>query len=251
MLGKTSNDYEGEFFITSVRYEGGKRQETREWIPRTVFNDTHLGYAVVIGNGESRKTFRHDLLKGHRGGLLGSMACQTYGCNALSREFKPDFLVATGKGMVDEIANSTEFYEIPFADENIVYASATSCLENPGKFHLVPNNIRMNAGCIALYLAAFDKHKNIYMIGFDGQNGGEGYNNNLYAGTPHYNPQQHLISSVKWERNMCQIFGAYPDTSFTLVDNNPARYPDDFNWYKNLRKISYREFTSELDIGSM
>lgn len=250
MLGKNSDQYDGEFFITSIKYEDNQRKETREWIPRTVYNDTHMGYAIVIGNGETRENFNINLLSGHRGGVLGSMAAQTYGCNALSREFQCDFLVATGKDLVDEIANSTEYSDKPYTDERIVYTTAPNCLAHPGKFHLVPYNVQMNAGAMAVYLAAFDKHKNIYMLGFEGQHGGEGYNSNIYAGTPGYMPQNHTVSSVKWEANMCQIFGAYPNTSFTMVDNNTNGYPDSYKWYKNVRYLTYREFIQELDIGS-
>ena len=126
MLGKTTDQYDGEYFITGIEVKDGRKTETREFIPRTVFNDTHLGYAVCIGNGESRKKFRIELLKGHQGGLLGSKALQIYGCNALSREFKSDFLVV-GNQLAEEMAESTEYYEIPYADENIVYATSNIC----------------------------------------------------------------------------------------------------------------------------
>jgi hypothetical protein len=250
MIGSNSDQYDGEFFITSVRYENNQRKETREWIPRTVFNDTHMGYAVVIGNGESREKFNLKLLENHRGGVLGAMACQTYGCNALSREFQCDFLVATGRELTEEIATSEEYSEKPYAEERIVYAGAEHCLKHPGKFHLIPYNVRMNAGATALYMACFDKHKNIYLIGFDGQNGGEGYNNNIYAGTFGYMPKEYTVPSDKWEASMCKVFAAYPDISFTLVDNNSGRYPDDYKWYKNVKYIDYRTFASEIDLGS-
>ena len=55
MLGNTSNNYEGQFFITSVKYEGGKRQETREWIPRTVYNDTHMAMLYVLAMAKVEK----------------------------------------------------------------------------------------------------------------------------------------------------------------------------------------------------
>ena len=103
---------------------------------------------------------------------------------------------------------------------------------------------------MAVYMACFDKHKNIYMLGFEGQHGGEGYNSNVYAGTSGYAPKDQTVSSVKWEANMCQVFGAYPDISFTLVDNNPKGYPDSYKWYKNVRYLDYRQFIQELDIGS-
>ena len=158
--------------------------------------------------------------------------------------------IGLGKDICDELANNTEYYNKPYAEDGIVYSSAERCLENPGKFHLIPHNVRMNAGALAVYLAAFDNHKNIYMIGYEGQHGGPGYNSNIYAGTPGYAPKDHTGNSEKWERNMCKIFSAYPDISFTIVDNNINGYPDDYKWYKNVRKIDYRDFVSELDLGS-
>ena len=247
MLGKTNDQYDGEYFITGIEVKDGRKTETREFIPRTVFNDTHLGHAVCIGNGESRKKFRIELLKGHQGGLLGSKALQTYGCNALSREFKPDFLVV-GNQLAEEIAESTEYYEIPYADENIVYCTSSICLKYPGKFNLVPGYIKMDAGSTAVYLACFDKHHTVYMLGYDGQT--PGYNNNVYAGSPGYMPHEHDVPDVKWKRNLCRIFGAYPNTQFIWVNDNTHMFPDDYKWYKNVKVINYREFISDADVGS-
>ena len=102
-----------------------------------------------------------NLLKKHQGGLLGSKSLQSYGCNALSRDFQPDFLVV-GNQLAEEISDSTELYDVPYADENIVYATSSVCMKYPGKFNLVPGNVRMDAGSTAVYLACFDKHHTIY-----------------------------------------------------------------------------------------
>lgn len=247
MLGRTCDQYDGEYYTTGLEIKDGKREETKEFIPRTVFNDTHLGYAVCIANGESRLKFNIDFLKSHQGGLLGSKSLQTYGCNALSRNFKPDFLVV-GNQLADEIADSTEYYDIPYADENIVYATSSICMKYPSKFNLVPGNVKMDAGSTAVYLACFDKHHTVYMLGYDGQTAD--YNNNVYAGTPGYMPHEYNVPSDKWRRNLCKIFGAYPDTQFIWVCDSTHLFPDDFNWYKNVKAINYRQFISEADIGS-
>lgn len=239
----TSVEYEGEFIIHETRIENGKRIEDREWITRTLINDDHRGYAVVIGNGITREKFDLNLLKKHKGGLFASMRCQTYGCNALYRDFSPSFLIAHNPAIVQEVIESG------YADENIVYSSAQQLVKYPGKLHLIPQNVNMNAGALATYMACFDQHKHVYLIGFDNQRD-ENINNNIYAGTENYSDYYTKSIDGKWIKNMERIFGAYPDVDFVWVNNNPDyNFPDQWRWNKNVRKITYARFISELDIG--
>ena len=53
-----------------------------------------MNKVFLIGNGESRKDFNLDLLKPHG---------KIYGCNALYREFEPDYLIAVDPKMIVEI----------------------------------------------------------------------------------------------------------------------------------------------------
>lgn len=56
-----------------------------------------MSNAFVIGNGESRKEYDLNKLKGKG---------KIYGCNALYREFTPDALIAVDSGITHEIYNS-------------------------------------------------------------------------------------------------------------------------------------------------
>ena len=56
-LPMTIDEYEGEFIIHETRIVNGQREEDREWVPRSVSNNDHRGYAVVIGNGHSRENY--------------------------------------------------------------------------------------------------------------------------------------------------------------------------------------------------
>lgn len=242
-LPMTIDEYEGEFIIHETRIVNGQREEDREWVPRSVSNDDHRGYAVVIGNGQSRENFNLRLLAKHKGGLNASMRCQTYGCNALYRDFSPDFLVAHTPAMVDEVVKSG------YADDNIVYSSAQQLVKHPRKLYLIPQNINMNAGSLATYLAAFDNHKNIYLIGFDNQRDPE-WNNCMYAGTENYNDTKSPDSDGKWINNMLKLFNAYSDVKFIFVNNNPDHiFPDKWKWCKNIRKLTIPQFVSEIDLG--
>jgi hypothetical protein len=244
-LPMTSDEYEGEFIIHSTTFEQGKRIEEREWIPRTIHNDSHTGHAVIIGNGLSRQLVDTHLLKTHMGGMKGERRAQLYGCNALYRDMSPDFLISTNPNMVEEIVESG------YTDKNIVYTNAQQAVKYPGKFHLIPQNMPYNAGCIATYIACFDKHERIYLLGFDGQPE-LGMNNNIYADTENYNPMHAEVKDVKWLRNMEKLFSAYNEVDFIWVHPNPEyNFPDQWRWHKNVRFMTTKKFVGELSIGVM
>ena len=242
-----SDEYEGEFVIHNIEYKDGKKIEDREWVPRTVTNDDHRGYAFVIGNGTGRtkQNFNVKLIENHSGGLLANKRAQIYGCNALYRDIKSSFLIATSEAMVDEIAKTD------YPDNNIVYTTAKNVVKYPGRFYLIPQNISyFNSGAVATYIAAFDKHKDIYLLGFDNQKDPE-LNDNVYAGTKNYNSANESILDAKWLANMRRIFDAYKETTtFHWVSPNPDYlFPEDWNWCKNVKKLDYVKLISDMDIG--
>jgi len=173
------SSYPGENVITQLTYENGEWHPTTEMVPNQVFNTFTTTQALVIGNGESRRDFDLTHIANHTGGLLGSNRLQTYGCNALYRDFTPDFLIAVGNGIVKEIAEST------YTAENIVYANGQHVIDYPGKFYLIPQNVAFDAGSLAVYLACFDGHKKIFLMGFDGYDEA-GHVNNIYKDTNGY-----------------------------------------------------------------
>jgi hypothetical protein len=236
-----SKDFTGEFIVYNTTLANGKTEEEREWIPKTVNNDNHTGHAIIIGNGVSRKWLQMAAVLKHKGGHLGKKKLQTYGCNALYREVSPDFLVATDSRIVDEI------YASGYADTHIVYTSSSNILKYPGKFHLIPNSVYMNSGAMATYLACFDGHKRVYLSGFDNQNQ-PGHNNNIYAGTANYDPENKQVSAAKWIRFMAEIFRAYDDVDFVRL-NPYGETPAAWKGCLNYREITYRQFVYEADLG--
>ena len=128
------SDYTGENITTTSTWQNGDWVHANEFIPNRVINKQISNRAVIIGNGESRKGYELNLLTNHRGGLLGSGAVQIYGCNALYRDYAPVFLVATGKDIIDEVANSG------YCDDHIVYANSEAIATYPGKFYLIPQD---------------------------------------------------------------------------------------------------------------
>lgn len=232
-------DYTGEFLIYNVSLGDGTYEEEREWIPNTIENNDHYGTAVIIGNGESRKSFNLSRIKNHRTGRGGVNRMQSYGCNALYRDFDPDFLVATNPKMVNEISENATL------DSTMLMTSPANLLEYPGKYHLIPYGVNMNAGATATYLACFDGHTKVYLLGFDNQTGER--NNNIYSGTECYDDENAKTSSAKWELAMWSVFQSYPNVIFTRVDPQGTT-PNRWKSCLNYRTITSRQFALETDL---
>ena len=240
---KYRKGYTGEDIIVERKYEDRVWHNTTELVPNQITNNQISDRAVIIGNGLSRLDFNLQHLKTHSG-LLGANTVQTYGCNALYRDFTPDFIVANGNnGIIDEIANS------PYIDSNIVYTSNLHLLEYPGKFYLIPYDPYADAGTTAAYIAAFDGHKRIYLLGFDGYDTA-GHNNNVYADTNGYDGTWEFeVEDNKLINNRLQLFNVYNDVDFVWVtQSGRSTVPERLKWCRNHRQISFRDLVLECDL---
>ena len=235
-------NYRGENIVVDRNYTDGVWHDTVERVHNAVENNQISNRAVVLGNGPTRLTFDLQHLKNYSG-HLGADTVQTYGCNALYRDFTPDFLIAVGNAnLIKEIAESD------YVDNNIVYTNAIHLLEYPNKFYLIPHDPYTDAGTTALYLAAFDGHKKIFMLGFDGQPD-VGYNYNVYAGTVNYDPKRTTILEQKWINDRKQVFDTYTDVEFIRVTQfNTERIPEQWKYCTNFRQISHTEFVLEASL---
>lgn len=234
--------YYGENIVVERSYQDGIWQDTTEMVPNAIINTQISNQAVILGNGPTRLDFNLNLIKNHRGGLLGSRRLQSYGCNALYRDFTPDFLVAIGNNIVDEIANSN------YTQDNIVYTSSMHTLAYPHKFYLIPHDPYADAGTTAAYIAAFDGHKNIYLLGFDRQDS-PNYNYNVYAGTNGYDPLHSTVLDIKWKNNFKQLAEVYDDVNFAFVyKNGTQQLPLELQSLTNVRVISHHKFALEADL---
>jgi hypothetical protein len=236
-------NYAGENIVTQLNLISGEWNPETEFVPNGVINTHSTNQAVAIGNGPSRLVFDLGHIARHKGGLLGTDRLQSYGCNALYRDFTPDFLIANGDDIINEIFNSG------YANNNIVYTHAESVLKYPGKFYLLPQNIHIDAGALAAYMAAFDGHKKIFLLGYDS------YDvtmptDNIYVGTPGYPDPGVLHSGEFIGKSLTNVVKAYGDVEFIRVMPQ-----DSWNIYyalkplPNFRQIDYRDFVLEADIG--
>lgn len=236
------SEYENETIVIERVYEAGQWTSTTETVPNSVTNNQISDQAVVYGNGLSRVPFNTDLITNHKGGLLGAKTLQTYGCNAIYRDIKVDFLISTDRAITAEIASSGYYVN------NIVYTRVQNTLEFPKLFYLIPNDIYADAGTTAIYIAAFDGHKKIFLLGFDGQDT-PGFNHNIYAGTNAYDAKNATISDEKWIANRTEVFSVYDDVDFVLVtETGRTIVPEPWKYLTNVRQISFQNFITEVSL---
>ena len=235
--------YGGENVVTSLTYENADWTPVTEFAPNSVFNTHSTTQAIAIGNGESRLGFDLKHIANHKAGIGGADRLQSYGCNALYRDFTPDFLIAVGKDIIEEL--STKDY----LSNNIVYVHGEHILGYPGKFYLIPQNVSYDAGSLAVYMACFDGHKKVFMLGYDGYDVA-GPVNNVYKDTNAYlaaTDQQHGQIWIKALKNVMLTYG---DVEFVRVMPEASYWcPSDFDSLANFRQIGFRDFVLEADIG--
>jgi hypothetical protein len=118
-------DYEGEFVITESKWSGGKKTQTREWVPNPIDNQHISGRAACIGSGIDRPYFDYARLQRHKGGLLSSKKLQTYGTGTIAKEMRLNFAVEIDKTIINELVESG------YVNDNIVYASTTQLFDAP------------------------------------------------------------------------------------------------------------------------
>ena len=213
-------DYIGEFVITETKWSKGKKQETREWIENPINNQHISGRAACIGSPSDREKFDYKVLEKHRGGLLGSKKLQTYGTAEIAQHMKLDFTVDT------DIDNLMPLVESKYTETNIVYTTSKNCIKKPGEFYLVPLNPHLCTSVLPIYLAAFDGHKEIYMLG---------YHKDVIAG------------QSDWIEQVTSIMKAYSGTMFIMIGNK-YNMPDEWMEQPNTKTLGFRDFVTYCDI---
>jgi hypothetical protein len=244
-------NYSGQDVNTVGLYIDTKWKYEKEFISNPFINLTPLKeHAVVIGNGISRLGFDLKHFLSFKSGILDTQwnkaysprKFYTYGCNALYRDFKTDFLIATGDEIIKEIAESD------YCNNNVVYANDWVLSEYTGKFHHIPQNPGFDSGAIAAYLAAFDGHKKVFLLGFDGNDSLE-TNYNVYINTNGYPKNNQIVPEEFWIRSLDSIMNTYSDTEFIRVMPKVSyRTPEPWKYRLNFRTIDFRQFVLEADV---
>ena len=223
MQERYRKDYDGEFIITNTIFRNGKKVQEREWIDNPIENHFISPRSVVISNGASRQNFPILRLQNHKGGLLGKQRLQSYGCNGVWREIQLDFYVDTTNNEHKDII------ENKYNDKVIVYTSSKKCIQYPSEFYLIPNGVSSNNDeIIAMYLAAFDGHDEVYCVGVDGLD-------------ENFKPNMKVVKQLE------SVIKTYKNTKFIFVNNSKVLHPEWQNC-SNVSLINYSKFITVCDI---
>ena len=220
MQARYRSDYPGEFVILESKWSGGKKTESREWIPNPIENQHISGRAACIGSGVDRRWFDYTRLSRHRGGLLSSKKLQTYGTGDIATEMRLDFTVETDQTTLEKLIEQ-EYYL-----DNIVYTTARNCIRYPGQFYLIPQRPYIVDLTTLIYLAAFDGHKEIFLLGYH---------------------KETIGNRTTWVDEITKIFEAYP-VNFYLVGESTLMFDKWLNC-SNVRTMTYQKWISYCDIS--
>ena len=221
IVARYRKDYTGEFIITKSKWAGGKKEQTREWVPNPIENHHISGRAACIGSDVDFEYFDYRRLQKHRGGLLGSKKLQTYGTGNIASQMRLDFTVETQPDILGSILEKN------LHKDNIVYTSPRQCLQHPGSFYFVPYNPVLLKEVLLMYLAAFDGHQEIFLLG---------YTNQIDAG------------STAFEHQVSQIIQAYSSTKFYVVAAFQHHIPQSWLVHSNVQVFNYRQFIGYCDV---
>jgi hypothetical protein len=220
MQARFRSDYAGEFVVLESRWSGGKKTQSREWVANPIENHHISGRAAAIGSHADLDRFDFSRLQRHRGGLLSSKKLQTYGTGATAKDMRLDFAVETN------LLNLQTLKNLGYCEHNIVYTTAKNCINNPGEFYLIPLFPRMLDLALLPYLAAFDGHKEIFMLGYN-------------RDTPVENPA--------WHEQIRNVIDAYSGTKFYFVGESTNMY-DCWLELTNTQTMTYRDFITYCDV---
>jgi hypothetical protein len=220
MQANYRSDYAGEFVVLETRWSGGKKEQVREFVANPIENHHISGRSACIASDVDSHKFNFRILQRHRGGLLGSKKLQTYGTGLIAKNMRLDFTVETSQSGLDDLMSTA------YHDQNIVYTSVRSCVANPGLFYLIPYNPRLHDLASIVYLAAFDGHKEIFLLGYNRE-------------TP--------LEAQDWHLQIKQIVDTYSATKFYFVGEKTNMHQDWFD-SPNAESMDYRTFISYCDI---
>lgn len=187
--------------------------------------DIKRNKALIIGNGKSRLEFDlHEL----------NAIYVTYGCNALYRDFMPDYLISHDMGIADEIVENNAHYKTKFYTQHGTKMDNRHKKGEPINF-VIQDKWMGDSGTGALRLACMNGHKVIYMIGFDYLDNNR-FIDNVYAGTRHYQPgpinNGGKFMLTQWESRLRHLCDTYTDTQIIRINGNgyiPVCKKDNFH----------------------
>lgn len=194
-------------------------------------NNQPSNVAFVLGNGTSRSKLNLETIK-DRG--------TTYGCNAIYREFEPDYLVAVDTKMVNEIVATG------YQKTHQVWTNPNKGITNKSYVNFFSPHKGWSSGPTALWMASQQKFEEIYIFGFDYQ-GLEGRFNNIYADTFNYKKSTDSATFFgNWLSQTEKVIKEFKHIQYYRVIEPGSFIPDKLQGILNLKHITYSDFNQKF-----
>jgi hypothetical protein len=217
-------NYEGEYVVTSLKIKNGKREQTREFVDNPLKIESISGRAVCVSKGAGSQQFPLHMLSG-RQGLLDSLAVHSYTTGGLYTQVESNFHVTFNTDLLNDLIKRD------LTEKIMVYTSTTQCLKHPGEFFIIPYGYKTTEEAVAAYLAAFDGHTEVYLVGYD-----EYTLDGLQR-------RDTMINSVS------NVIETYSGTKFYHCIHQ-GNTPIEWKKHKNLSTMTINEFRSKCDISN-
>jgi hypothetical protein len=194
-----------------------------------------LNRAFVIGNGISRKSISLESLRTHG---------KIYGCNALYRDFDPDYLIAVDIKMVLELAEARYQHKIP-----VWTNSNKTFLKIPGLNFFNPAK-GWSSGPTALWMASEHDNEEIYILGFDYAGIGDDKQqvNNIYSGSFNYKRVDERATYYgNWLKQTTSTIHQFNKKRYIRVVEEDTLIPRELQSLTNLQHMTVVEFNKKFN----
>lgn len=190
--------------------------------------------AFVIGNGVSRKSISLDPLRNHG---------KIYGCNALYRDFDPDYLIAVDVKMILELNEASYQHKVP------VWTNANKAFSKMSGLNFFNPSKGWSSGPTALWMASEHDNDEIYILGFDYEGIGEDKQqvNNVYAGTKNYKRRDERATYYgNWLKQTCSSIQKFSQKRYIRVVEEHTIIPRELQSLSNLQHMTVVEFSKKF-----
>ena len=197
-----------------------------------------MSIAFVLGNGISRNQIPLEPLR-----KFGTI----YACNAVYREFKPDYLIAVDTKMVNEIV------QFRYHKEGQVWTNYNKSYEKYNGLNYFEPSKGWSSGPTALDFASSHGHKTIYILGFDYQGIGPENKrvNNLYSGSPNYKREHDTATYYgNWLRQTTTVFQKNSEKRYIRVLGHEKGFiPEPFANFGNISHITSEDLAKSFNFS--
>jgi hypothetical protein len=191
-----------------------------------------MSIAFVLGNGKSRISIDISKLKNYG---------DVYGCNALYRDYHPDYLIAVDPPMVKEIHQSEIWKTVE------VWTNPRKQNQDLEGLNFFNPSKGWSSGPTALWMASQKKYEYIFIIGFDYASIDKKLNN-VYGSTPNYKNKNDVFTYYgNWERQTMETIKEHKHINYyRILTVDYTFIPDKLQHISNLKHINTEELRDIL-----